>query len=176
MADPPEPKTQLRLVGDWPETIGGRPSLAELGEQTEELVRSILELPYDKTIYRGDDRSYLAAELKTRLIPRLAVAPLGRHRDVFRHFFFGGATSDRNLYLLANVGREDVLQGTDLLEADEIRDTVLRLIYEAVATSVQETWGRRAQEAPSEHPTSEDHRGRVRLHWGENEGEDGPPG
>lgn len=173
--DHPEEVPRFRLSTPWPDTFAGRPSLAELGRQAEDLLDSILKLPYDPDLYRGDDRSFLAAELKAKLIPRLAVAPLGRHRDSFRQFFFGGADSDRRLWLLSNVGREG-LRNDEELEAQEIRDTALRLIYEALAASVSEAYGQKAQEFTFEPGEIVEHRGRVKLGWGSSDEEKGGEG
>ena len=173
MADePPDPEPGFELAGPWPETIAGRPSLAQLGQQLQELLQSILTLPRDPDLYRGDDRAFLAAEIKARLIPRLAVAPLGRHRDVFRQYFFSGPDAERRLWLLASVGRESAgLRPIEELEAEEIRDTTFRLLYEACASAVSESYAKRVLEVPWIPPEITERRGRAVYGWGEDETE-----
>jgi hypothetical protein len=189
------PAKRLHLIG-WPETIGGRPGLAEVGQQLEDVLQEISELAGNPEF--SDDRdsrepatwSRIATLVRRRLVPRINVATLGRPNAAVDLILYGAPwespiigdwqcflmtlppPSSRDLFDSESRARTpQELENLELwawaVHGAEIRGQLLRALDRSNKMALVDVYAKRSIEDLPFSPEPRDQRGGVELNWGE---------
>jgi hypothetical protein len=198
-ADPSTEK-RLRRVG-WPETIGGRPGLAEVGQQLEDVMQEISELAGHPEF--ADDRdardpatwSRVATLVRRQLVPRINVATLGRPNAAVDLILYGApwespVIGDWQCFLmtLPPPSTRDLFSPGDraktpaelanlemwswAVHGAEIRAQLLRALDRSNKAALVDVYAKRSIEDLPFSPEPREVRGGVDLGWEEHGGED----
>jgi hypothetical protein len=151
----------------WPKTIGGRPSLAEVGQQLEGALRAIRELP--NANLPGDFYGTVADEVRDLLWPKIAAACLGRVDPWIHQLFWGTpqGVSDRNCALLATAEPAANVSGTNgrRFWARWLRGRLRAHVSECHRQALLEVYAPRSAEELPFKPEPVEARGHVELGW-----------
>lgn len=167
-ADSPTPPELARLgSAEWPRTIALRPGLAELGQQTEDLLMLIAKLPYDDEIPRSKhvgEYDLTANVVRAKVGSRASILGLGKNRGPLLQYLYGTGSA-RRLWLIAEPAESPLLRDLDRVDAEELRAELSHLILADVARAVEDRYARRGIELPGSSETPAERRGTVRLGW-----------